>query len=415
MSDLAVNNKDQLLALAEELNIDLGGPNTNFYDSSIVSRNNTNFIRPKNIRNVFDAHKLDGVIKWMPVEKDMNAAQREEEYLFLPDPNGGEPREINSIVELRGVIVSYQQRDELKYFDGEKTNVLCSVIGYKENGQLVKKLPEVAYGLKHQFEKDNSSGKWFVNTSKANPVVDQLGLVGYRGEKVTNCADCIKCGLSSEIIPGIGENGTDKKITCEPRGRLYLAVFEVAVKKKKTNSTIKGKDANEENVVIYPVSDLVDADNNTLGEFIFIEVTLSKSSIQGKYVKNGQGKKDENLSINGYESFCRGLTMQFKSERDPLRNAGFHYVKLTYKKATPTAMVSQADFSSLGIVDADRFMTARKEWNIIIPQTKIESLEDPSLITTPEVDGTINVAATSMKNITIESSSDGFDLDSAPF
>jgi hypothetical protein len=412
MSNLTVSSNDALLQLAQELNIELGGSNTNFYEPDIASKT-TNFIRPKNIRGIFDAHKLDGVIKWSPVEKDMNAAQREEEYLFLPDENGGEPREINNVVEIRGIIMNYQQRDELRYFDGEKTNILCSVIGYQENSQIVKKLPEVAYGLKHQFEKDASSGKWFVNTNKANPVVDKLGLVGYRGEKVTNCADCIRCGLSTEVIPGIGEGGSDKKITCEARGRLYVAVFEVLVKRKTKASVVKGKDNADDNLVCYPVSSLVDADGNAFGNFIFVEVPLSKSSIQGKYVKNAQGKKDEDASINGYESFCRGLTIMFKDERDPLRNPIFHNVKLTYKKASPTATISQADFASLGVVDIDKFKAAQQEWQVVIPQTSVETLEVESL-NKPELDGTINVKSevTPMKNITVSST---FDDQEFPF
>lgn len=403
MSDLTVSSNDQLLSLAEELNIEIGGSNAKFYEPTSNTRS-TNFIRPKNIRGIFDAHKLDGVIKWSPVEKDINAAQREEEYLFIPDEN--EPREINNIVEVRGIIVNYQQRDELRYFDGEKTNTLCSVIGYKENDVVIKKLPEVAYGLKHKFEKDNSSGKWFVNTTKSNPVVDSLGLVGYRGEKVTNCADCIKCGLSTEIIPGIGEGGSDKKITCEARGRLYLAVFEVLVKRKtKSASTVKGKEGYDDNLISYPISSLVDAEGNSFGDFIFVEVPLSKSSIQGKYVKNAKGQKDEVASINGYESFCRGLSIQFKGERDPLSNPRFHYVKLTYKKTSPTAMISQADFVSLGTVPIDKFKAAQQEWQILIPETSIDTLEVEPLVSNSA--NVINVEASlaepTMKNITTSS------------
>jgi hypothetical protein len=406
MSDLTVSNNSELLSLAQELNIQIGGNNASIYQSN-SSYNTTNFVRPKNVRAIFDSHKLDGVIKWSPLEKDPNSLQREEEYLFLPDENGGEPREINNVIELRGVIVSYQQRDELRYFDGEKTQTLCSVIGYKENGELVKKLPDVAYGLKYQFEKDNTSGKWFVNTNKANPVVENLGLVGYRGEKVTSCADCIKCGLSTEIIPGIGDGGSDKKIMCDARGRLYLAVFEVLVKRKsKSTSTIKGKDGYDDNLITYSVSDLVDGEGNLFGEFILIEVPLSKSSIQGKSVKNAQGKRDADLSINGYESFCRGLAYQFKGPNEALNNPRLHYVKLIYKKANPMAMVSQADFVSLGTVPVEKLRAANQEWQIQIPETKTEYLEVES-ITPSNVSSTIEVASvpelSTMKNITVES------------
>lgn len=413
MSDLTVNSKELLLSLAEELNIEIGGANTNFYSATTNSKT-TNFIKPKNIRAIFDSHKLDGVIKWSPVEKDINALQREEEYLFIPDEN--EPRELNNIVEVRGIIVNYQQRDELKYFDGEKTNTLCSVIGYKENGVVVKKLPEVAYGLKHQFKKDESLGKWYVDTLSVNPIVDKLGLVGYRGEKVTNCADCIKCGLSTEVIPGIGENGADKKISCDARGRLYLAVFEVLVKRKTKNTAgVKGKEGYDDNLIAYPVSELIDAEGNPFGDFLFVEVPLSKSSIQGKYVKNAKGQKDETASVNGYESFCRGLSMQFKSPRDPLSNPRFHYVKLTYKKVTPGAQISQADFVSLGTVPIDKFKAAQQEWQVLIPETSIDTLEVAPITFNGNNNTVINVQASpaesSMKNITtVASTVDDFEL-----
>lgn len=403
MSDLVKSNNDDLLALAEELNINLDTSATDFYSS--VSSKLTNYNKPKNIRAVFDAHKGDENLKWTPLEVDMNAGSREGEFLFIQKEGKSDPSDLGNVVELRGIIVDYQQRDELRYFDGEKTNILCSVLGYNNGDSIVKALPQMPYGLKYTFEQDSSTNKWSVNTSKPNPVVSKLGLVGYRGEKVTSCEECIKCGLSTEVIPGIGDGGSDKKIMCDARGRLFLAVFEVVVKEKvKQENSVKGKAEWVNTLTTYKVKDILNLDNESIGDFVFMEVPMSKSNIQGKYVKNAQGKKDEEATIVGYESFCKNLSYQFKNTRDPLRQSKFHYVSLSWRKATPLAMTSQSHFVSLGAVTADQFRSAHKEWEMLVPVKEIETLElDP--LEQIQTDGTINIKATVddnsyVKNIT---------------
>ena len=234
------SNSSDLLALAESLDIDLSQGNSDFFSGGQSKM--TAYSKPKNIRTVYDSHKSDGVIKWTPVDFSGDPTTREEEYLFVADPGGGDPRDLGQVIEVRGLIVDYQQRDELRYYDGEKTNILCSVIGYENNGSVVKDLPRMPYGMKYNFEKDKSSNKWSVNDRSPSKEVEKLGLVGYRGERPTSCAECIKCGMSTEVIPGIGENGSDKKISCEARAKLFIAVFEVAVRKKvKSETKVKGK------------------------------------------------------------------------------------------------------------------------------------------------------------------------------
>lgn len=392
-----------LLSLAEELNIEVS-PTNNYYESNYKS-NITNYNKPKNIRAVYDSHKLDGVIKWTSPIQNPDATSREEEFLFLADEKGGDPRELNNIVEVKGVVVNYQQRDELKYFDGEKTHMLCSVIGYKEGDSFVKKLPNVPYGLKYSFQQDVATKKWSVNSTKANPIVENLGLVGYRGEKVTSCADCIKCGLSSEVIPGLGQDGSDKKITCDPRGRLYLAVFEVVVKKK-VKPTVKGTEGGMiDTFISYPIKDILDIDGNSLGDFIFLEVPMPKSNIQGRTVKDANGKKDEKWSVQGYENLCRNLTTQFKNEKDPMRNIQFHYVGLSYRKTSAVSQMSQSNFEDLGIASVEQIKTALSEWQIVCPELVAETLDlEPISINDDEA---ITVASTvetlspsSIRNIT---------------
>jgi len=417
MSDLIKTNNNDLLLLAEELNINLDS-SSDFYSGG-GSKKSTSYSRPKKIRSVFDTHKSDGVIKWTSLHNDGNPSIRESEYLFLPPKEeGGEPIELGNVIELRGAVMLYQQRDELRYFDGEKTNVLCSVLGYTEKGQLIKALPTVPYGMKYAFEKDMSTNKWSVNNTKPNPSVEKLGLVGYRGEKTTSCSDCIKCGFSTEVIPGIGDGGSDKRISCDPRGKLYLAVFEVLVRKNVKTTDANGKSSYVMSNVSYPVSSLLDLNGNNIGEFVFMEVPLSKTNIQGRSIKSSNGKRDPDLSVVGFESYCRDLHFQFKNSRDPLRNPVFHYLSLTYRKSPGPSPLFQAHFGSLGAVFIPEYSRAFKSWSVEVPSPTIESLTlEPS--TSIQVDGTINVPSSpspspSPSIRTISQPSD-YDLDSMPF
>lgn len=389
-------DSSDLLALAEELQIDLDSGMEDFFSSGTSKM--TPYLKPKAIRTVFGSHDSKGVIKWTPEGFSGDPKSREEEYLFIVDDKGGEPKDLGNVVGVQGIIVNYQQRDELRYYDGEKTNIVCSVIGYKKNGEVVRDLPHMPYGLKYNFDKDPATNKSFVNTVLPSKEVTKLGLVGYRGERPTSCEECIKCGMSTEVIAGIGENGADKKISCEARGKLFMAVFEVAVKKKvKTESSVKGKATFVDTLVITPVSKLVDLNGESIGDFFLLEVPMSKSSIQGKYVRNAKGKKDEEATVEGYASFARSLTYQFKNPKDPLRLPKLHYIKLSFRENPGKAPTFQADFRSLGAVTPDQFKSAQAEWNAQIPERTIETLEvEP--VQRMQTDGTIDVAVEAVSN-----------------
>lgn len=421
MSDMTLSKSaTDILSLAQEFGIDLKDDMSTMLYSGGESKY-TNYDRPKQIRQAFDTHKLDGQIKWTEIDYDGNPENRSAEVLYEPDPNGGEPRPLQAITELRGVIVNYQQRDELRYYDGERTQTLCSVIGYtKPDGTVVRDLPSNPYSMKHSFEQDRSTKKWSVNTEKPNKVVEQLGLVGYRGERVTSCAECIRCGMSTEVIAGIGDNGADKKISCEPRGKLHLAVFEVSlVKKVKADETgIKGKAKFIDQKVTYRISDLVDFAGESIGDFILIEVPMSKSSIQGKYVKGTDNKKDEDKSIDGYEGFVRNLNYTYKDPRNPMSNPKVHYVGLTFRKH-PVAPTFQAHFESLGTASIDQFKAGNLYWQEAIGTKEIETLEVEN-IQAIQGDGTINITSQvvaevpGMKTV-IEVVNDDVEDDELPF
>lgn len=389
MSNLSALNTDSsaLLDLAEHLGIDLNNNIEQVYNSG--SSKYTNYLRPSGIRTLYDAHALKGQLTWTEEGFSGKPDEREAEELFRTKEGVDEALPIGAIIGLRGVIVNYQQRDELRYYDGEKTNVICSVIGYKKDDQVIRDLPNVPYGMKHTFVKD-SSGKWSVDTTKPNKIVEALGLVGYRGERPTSCAECIACGKSTEIK--MLNDDTEKKISCEARGKLYLAVFEVETKSRTKNnkSKVKGKSDFQDENDIYLVSDLVNAEGDPIGNMLLLEVPMSKSSIQGKYVKASNGKKDVEASVDGYESYTKNLNYQFKDSRDPLKNPLFHYTKLTYRKNPGKAQTFQADFRSLGAASIERIKEAVGGWREVIPERTVETLQlEP--VQSMQVDGTINV------------------------
>ena len=397
MSDqLAVTqDPNDLLALAETLGVPVGNDLSSVLYQGGTTKY-TNYQRPKQVRQIFDAHKLDGVIKWTELDYDGNPSNRTAEELYQLDSNGGEPRPLTAITELRGVIVNYQQRDELRYFDGEKTQTLCSVIGYTQpNGEVVRDLPNLPYSMKHTFVQDRATKKWSVDTTKPNKSVLNLGLVGFRGERVTSCAECIRCGMSSEVIEGIGEGGSDKTIACEPRGKLYFAVFEVStVKKVKSDSKVKGKAKYVDTVVTEKIADLVDIEGESMGPFLLLEVPMSKSSIQGKYMKDDSGKKDEERTVVGYESFVKDLAYKYSDPRNALRQPNFHYVSLTFKKH-PFAPTFQANFASLGTASIEQFKAGVSFWKENIPEKTIETLEIEQ-VQAIEKDGTVNVPSVNL-------------------
>lgn len=400
LAPLSASSAD-LLDLAADLGIELDNTLDQVYSSGPSKY--TNYVRPAGIRTLYDAHALKGQLTWTEEGFSGKPDEREAEELFQMKEGVDEPLPIGAIIGLRGVIVNYQQRDELRYYDGEKTNIICSVVGYTKNDEVVRDLPNVPYGNKHTFGKDET-GKWFLDTTKPNKIVDALGLVGMRGERPTSCAECIKCGMSSEMKTLA--DGTEKKISCEARGKLFFAVFEVETKsrKKASKSAVKGKADLEEND-IHAISDLVDVDGNPIGNMFLLEVPMSKSSIQGKYVKDqNTGKKDEEASVDGYESYSRNLSYQFKDKRDPLRNPLFHKTRLTYRKNPGQAQTYQADFRSLGAASIENFKEAIQAWKENIPERTVETLQlEP--VQSMQVDGTINVVASAVaepRNVTAQ-------------
>ena len=414
MSDLVATSQDgkDLLKLAESLGIDINNDMSEVYQSA--QSQGTSFVKPQNIRKGYDLHKGE-IMQWTEPNFNGPMDQREAEVLYKPDENGGEPREINGITELRGIVVNYQQQDRLSYYDGEKTITKCSVMGFTDTstGESIKKLPNTPYGMKYQFHKPN--GKWAVDFTNPNPIVGKLGLIGNRGERPTSCEECIKCGLSTEEVEIKGET---KTISCEARGKLYMAVYEV-VSKQRVKNPNAGKVPDAPKFIIeeapIAVADTVDFDGNPIGKFILIEIPMSRSSISGKYMKGADGKKDTEKSVDGYESYVKGLIYSYKNPRDPRRNSVVHYTGLSFPKHPGGAPTHMAHFRSLGTGTQEQIMDAVKFWQAETPEEDVSTLEvKPVQQITASASPTVNTTAIEMKKVEIVQDDD-LEEDEMPF
>lgn len=280
---------------------------------------------------------------------------------------GGELVEFGPLNLLQGIIVNYTQRDQLDYYDGEKTNLLCSVIGYGYPDNPVKDLPEIAYGNKYTWVK-NAEGKSTLDRMQPAPVVESLGLVGQRGGKPTPCAECIRCGLSTEEYRD--EKGEVRIAECQPRAKLHLVVFSVGKVIKKRG--IRGQEPTDQ-VELRDVADLCDEDGKPFGTSLLIQINMSRSFIQGRY------NEDDNISIVGMEGYFRNLERTYKNDRE-LRHRKHPLFNLTSVrlKKNQKAPIYQPHFEAMDFADENvmlnRIREAKELWSKSIPARTAVSL-----------------------------------------
>lgn len=392
---------EQLLSLAEELGIDISD-NANNYSNLNTGSLYTNYIQPEKVRTVIDMHKGD-TIRWtVPGE-----TKEFEEKLYYKTSDG-QLVEWSDIKEVSGIVVDYSQRDQLAYFDGEKVQTLCSVIGYNYPSSPVKDLPKVPYGNKYQWDKkiENGSEKNFINHEKVNPIVEKLGLIGLRGGKPTPCSECIKCGMSTE--ERADENGNFKTYECEARGKLHIAVYNVT---KITLRKVKGGDPIEQKETksvfdLYTMND--DGEGTPLDGPFLLQFNMSKSAIQGRW------NKDELISIVGFEGYVRNLERTY-SGSNARKNPLFNTTGIRLKK-NPKAPTYQTNFESFGMPDASTVREAVTLWKNCTPVRSLVSLQ-VEVLPPPPVSKPIR-SASPLESDSLSSDSvdvEVIDTDSLPF
>lgn len=351
--------EDEYLALAEEYGVDIEGHSQLVQSEASLY---TKYQEPDKVRRVVDLHKTD-TFKWtVPGEKSDYI-----EGLFYKTPDGSVV-EFATIHELVGIVVNYQQRDELGYWDGEKSVKLCSVIGYtprdKEGNLLtpVKTLPEVPYASKYNWDK-SEDGTSFINHTSPHEKVGKLGLIGMRGGRPIRCEECIFNGMSHD--KRIDASGEVKPFDCEAKGKLHLAVFEVS-KFKLTPSKVKGGEPTIEKTT-KKISELCYESGEEIGNCLLIQVPMSKSSIQGKYVADNPDQ-----CIDGYSRYVTNLGKIHKGN-NALSHPLFNLTSLTLKK-NPKSPTYQCHFSSLDKAPVDYIKEAKKVWAIEAPIQNVTSL-----------------------------------------
>lgn len=355
---------DEFLNLAEELGISLSSEPTYETNNSLY----TNYIQPEGVRTLIEMHKTDA-FRWnVPGEKKEFV---EELYYKSSD---GQLQPWGDIKELGGIIVDYSQRDQLGYYDGEKQVNICQVIGYGLPNNPVKDLPKVPYGNKYNWAVVPKGEKARMDKESPNPIVEKLGLVGMRGNRPTSCAECIKCGMSTEEVTVL-EKGEEKlkTIECSPKGKLHLAVYEftrISLRRVKGGDPQEVKETKHVNE-LYTLNE--EGEGVPLDGPVLIQLNVAKSSIQGAYVKD-----DPAASSIGVEKYFTNLERTYKganTRKNPLFN--FTLVRL---KKSPWANTYQTHFESTGMPSTEMIREANALWKSSVPVRSIVSMEIPRSI-----------------------------------
>lgn len=350
MSDLVKSNDAALLSLAEELGIDLTQSAVAESGSSLY----TSYQAPEGVRALIDAHKTD-TIRWnVPGE-----TKEFSEQLYYQTSDGS-LNEFGPLHTIRGIIVDYSQRDQLDYYDGQKTNLLCSVIGYGYPNDPKKDLPKVAYGNKYVWTK-TPEGKNVLDRNQPAAVVERLGLVGQRGGKPTPCSECIFNGLSTEEYRD--EKGEVRIAECQPRAKVHIVVYSVGKITKKR--PVRGQDPVEQ-VEWRDIKDLVDEQGTPFTGPILVQVNLSRSFIQGRW------NEDPNVSIVGMEGYFRNLDRNYKGA-NARKNPLFNWTTVRFKQ-NPKAPIFNPHFEEQGSPSTEEIREAKALWNSSVPVRTAVSL-----------------------------------------
>ena len=379
MSDLARQETSaidysRMEAIAKKYGVPLENNYSDLYSDTYG--NYTAFIGPKSARSIIELHKNQ---TWSWTEPGAGLKDAIADMLYYKV--GDQIVEYGFPEEIRGICINYQQRDELRAFENNKIRNICSVIGYLQDGQHVKALPNTPYKNKYQWGKD-ATGKSVLVKNKPNPIVGKLGLVGNRGGQPTLCEQCIKCGKATEEVIDEEKGGT-KTVECEPRGRLYFLVWEVA-KIRQKKSKVKGGNSTKMTTEVSSIFDLCDAEGNKFTEPLLLSISLSKSGIQGRW-----NKEDPDQSIEGFDWFFQDIIRKNQS-RAFMQNLLFHYTSIKLLKAE-NSTVYQTHFTNLGFPKEDFIEYASEYWNKHVPVPTVETLEVSETVSFEDSDSSISV------------------------
>lgn len=335
------NDLDALLALAEEMDIDLD-------DTPSVSNGGGRFT-PYSIPqgNRFSVTYFDsGQFEW----NAPNQGAEIKESFFKKA--GDELIDVSGFNVIKGYIVNFELQPRLSTYIEEKTRVTCSVIGYQHGDTKLKALPPVPMKSMYAWVGDGPS------YTTPESLVDSLGLVGSRGE---TCADCIRNGHSTmEVQTSQGP----KTESCSVRGVLFMVVTEVGKSTMKPGK--KGEDP-EEVVKTYKVEDLTDEEGNPKEPFL-LAINITSLGLRGAW--NNEPR------LLGYYHHVAGLERQYKGA-DPRRSPLFHLTSITLRKKT-NGTKFQPDFKVEPANLKDMKMS-KNLWDELNPRKEVETLDNSLL------------------------------------
>lgn len=265
---------------------------------------------------------------------------------------------------IRGYVLHAEiQSSQTVYDAGTKSfKTKCSVTGYRNaEGELIKGLPGYT-PIRGMYDGWNKTANRPDYTTPAR-VVEDLGLVGAKGMA---CADCIRCGLSTD--EGVDDNGNPKITECAPRGRMFFYVTEIGRTKR-----VPPKKAGEEPEVKIVTSTI----RELIGESgVIVQINLPTSSgLRGNYNKE---RPEEN--VTGWNSYLMQLKYANKGKAASLADPRMHYtqISIAVPPASKKSPKNMLNFEDIGSVNVELLKEGRKEWGVLSPQKEIEVL-DPAM------------------------------------
>lgn len=288
--------------------------------------------------------------------------------------------------QLAGYIMYVQTAPGIKSWnDQEKRyDITCQVIGHSpagapEDAPYMKVLPPIPFS--RMFDPSQRGNQKLYTP---NSIVEELGLVGSRGE---TCASCIRNGRAFKDTGEVYPSGDPNYKVCEPKGYFYMVVTALieATKNKKADGVewdITRFELGKEDSPTYTRNG-----KDIVHPFICV-IDLTANSLNGAYVKD-----QPDITINGPRQYLAKISRDLNTNNslpvgDPRRELGYYPVRISTRRKIK-ANGSPSPFPQLHMdVDIDTNEDVNKQiqdreeekirsielWKTNSPELKVESL-----------------------------------------
>jgi len=229
--------------------------------------------------------------------------------------------------QLAGYMMYVQTSPGLKEWnDAEsKYNTYCQVIGHSPSGATeenpyLKVLPPIPFSSMYDYSVRGTARYY-----SPNSIVEQLGLVGSRGE---TCANCIRGGRSFRDTGETYPSGDPKYLTCEPKGYFYMVVTTLieATRDKKADGFTWDITRFELGT---PDSPTYSKNGTDIVKPFICVMDVSANGLNGSYMKD-----QPDLTINGPRQYLAKISKDLNTGTtlpagDPGRELGYYPMRVS--------------------------------------------------------------------------------------